>query len=122
MLIIGGTLLTLVGLALLTKLFRGAGGEGFSQVGLIAFAVGFLLWIIDVSFRLSGDSWAAQETVRTGIMPDLYIPLRLWIGALFVIFTSAVRHVLSDIPTRRAGARAAASSIVCFVTRAITMS
>jgi hypothetical protein len=82
-----GTLVTMLGLALLTMLFRQAGDRIFSHLGLILFVVGATLWVIQRAVPLSIDPWAAQELARTGVMPDYYVPLTLWTQALFVIYS-----------------------------------
>ena len=82
-----GTLVTLLGLALLTTLLREAGDRIFSPLGLILFVLAATLWLIQRAVPLSIDPWAAQELARTGVMPDYYVPLTLWTQALFVIYT-----------------------------------
>jgi hypothetical protein len=86
-LFISGVVVTILGLILLTMLFRDAGDRAFSQLGLVAFVFGAVLWVIILAFRLSIDPWAAQETARTAVLPDFYVPLTLWTHALFVIYT-----------------------------------
>ena len=86
-LFLSGTLVTLLGLAQLTTLLRGAGDRAFSSLGLIVLVVGAVLWVMVLAFRLSIDFWAAQETARTGVMPGFYVPLTQWTGALFVLYT-----------------------------------
>jgi hypothetical protein len=86
-LLLSGVVVTLLGLTLLTMLLRDAGDRAFSQLGLIAFAFGAVLWVIILAFRLSVVFWAAQETARTGVLPNYYVPLILWTQALFVIYT-----------------------------------
>ena len=78
---------TILGLAMLTTLFRDAGDHLFSQLGLVAFAFGAVLWVIHLAFRLQIDPGAAQETAKTEVMPEFYVPLTLWTHALFVIYT-----------------------------------
>ncbi len=82
-----GVIVTVLGLAMLTTLFRDAGDQVFSQLGLVAFVFGAVLWIIHLAFRLRVDPWAAQETARTAVLPDFYAPLTLWAHTLFVIYT-----------------------------------
>lgn len=82
-----GGLLTLLGLALLTRLLQEFGDRIFSQLGLRLFSFGTFLWCFQLAFRLSVDVWAAQELVSTGVVPDVYTPLALWTGVLFVIYT-----------------------------------
>lgn len=86
-LFISGVVVTVLGLAMFTRLLQDAGDRTFSQLGLIAFAFGAVLWVIHLAFRLSIDPWAAQETAKTAMMPDFYVPLTRWTGILFVIYT-----------------------------------
>jgi len=86
-LFISGVVVTILGLAMLTSLLRDAGDRTFSQLGLIAFAFGAVLWVIILAFRLSIDPWAAQETAKTAVLPEFYVPLTRWTGVLFVIYT-----------------------------------
>ncbi len=86
-LIISGIILTLLGLTMLTTLFRDAGDTIFSNVALIAFLFGDILLVIYIAFPLSIAPLAAQETVRTGVVPDYYVQLTLWTQPMFVIYT-----------------------------------
>jgi hypothetical protein len=86
-LFISGVVVTVLGLTMFTSLLRDAGDRTFSQVGLIAFLFGAVLWVINLAFRLSVDPWAAQETARTAVLPEFYVPLTRWTGLLFVIYT-----------------------------------
>ncbi len=86
-LFISGVIVTILGLAMLTTLFWDSGDRAFSPLGLIAFAFGAVLWVIHLAFRLRIDPWAAQETARTAVLPEFYVPLTLWTHALFVIYT-----------------------------------
>ena len=72
---------------MLTSLLRDAGDRIFSQLGLVAFLFGAVLWVINLAFRLSINPWAAQETARTAVIPAFYVPLTRWTGVLFVIYT-----------------------------------
>jgi len=86
-LFISGLIVTLLGLALLTTLFRDAGDRTFSSLALIAFLFGDVLMVIFLAFPLGVEPLAAQETVRTGVVPDFYVQLTLWTQPLFVIYT-----------------------------------
>jgi hypothetical protein len=83
----GGIVVTLLGLAMLTIILRSAGDHMIAPLGLIAFLSGTILWVIQLAFRLSVYPWAAQETARTTVLPDFFVPLTLWIQALFVFYT-----------------------------------
>jgi hypothetical protein len=86
-LFISGVIVMLMGLAMLTMLFRDAGDRVFSPLALIAFLFGAVVFVIDIAFSLGVDPVAAQVTARTGVVPDYYVPLTLWTQALFVIYT-----------------------------------
>lgn len=86
-LFMSGVVVTILGLVMLTILLRDTGDRAFSQLGLVAFVFGAVLWVINLAFRLSIDPWAAQETARTAVMPDFYVPLTRWTHLLFVIYT-----------------------------------
>ena len=86
-LFISGLIVTLLGLALLTLLLRDAGDATFSSLALIAFLFGNVLMVIFLAFPLGVEPVAAQETVRTGVVPDFYVQLTLWTQPLFVIYT-----------------------------------
>jgi hypothetical protein len=86
-LIISGIIVTLLGLAMLTTLFRDAGDTTFSYLALIALLFGDVLLVIYIAFPLGIAPLAAQETARTGVVPDYYVQLTLWTQPLFVIYT-----------------------------------
>jgi len=83
----GSTIVTMLGLALLTMLLWQAGDPIFSHLGLILFVLAATLWLIQRAVPLSIDPWAAQELTRTGVMPGYYVPLTLWTQTLFAIYT-----------------------------------
>src|SRR5439155_3270548 len=66
---------------------RDAGDRTFSSLALIASLFGDVLMVIYIAFPLGIAPVAAQETVRTGVVPDSYAQLTLWTQPLFVIYT-----------------------------------
>lgn len=84
---IGAILSTLFGLDLLAGLLRGAGDPGFSGVGLVAFAIGTVLWIVQLAARLTVHPWAGNELMTKGAIPEAYMPISRWNGAMFTIFS-----------------------------------
>ncbi|HEU5439092.1 MAG TPA: hypothetical protein VFU88_07360 [Ktedonobacterales bacterium] len=84
---LGAILVTLFGLVLLAGLLRDARDPGFSAVGLAAFAVGAVLWVIHLAARLTIDPWAGKELLATGAIPQAYAPISRWNGSLFSIFS-----------------------------------
>jgi hypothetical protein len=78
---------TLLGLAMLTMLFRDAYDRISSSLALLASLFGDVLVVIYIAFPLDLAPVAAQETARTGVVPDFYVQLTLWTQPLFVIYT-----------------------------------
>jgi hypothetical protein len=86
-LIISGLIVTLLGLAMLTMLFRDAFDRTFSSLALLVSLFGDVLMVIYIAFPLGIAPMAAQETARTGVVPGYYVQLTLWTQPLFVIYT-----------------------------------
>ena len=84
---ISGLIVTLLGLAMLTGLLRDAGDYTFSSLALIAALFGAVLMVIFIAFPLGVEPLAAQETARTGVVPDYYVQLTMWTQPLLVIYT-----------------------------------
>lgn len=84
---ISGVLVMLLGLAMLTLLFRDAGDQMFSPLALITFLFGAVLMVIFLTSHLGGDPVAAQETAQTGVLPNYYLPFHEWARVLFVIYS-----------------------------------
>ena len=86
-LLICGIIVTLLGLAMLTTLLQDALDRTFSYLALIALLFGDVLLVIYIAFPLGVAPLAAQETVKTGVVPDYYVQLTLCTQPLFVIYT-----------------------------------
>jgi hypothetical protein len=84
---IGGSIVTPLGLALLTRLLSDAGERTFSQLALIAALFGAVLWVTYLALSLGISVLAAQETARTGVVPGYYVPFKATTQPLFVIYT-----------------------------------
>lgn len=84
---IGAILVALFGLGLLAGLLHDAGDPGFADVGLLAFAVGAMLWVIHLAERLTVHPWAGKELAMKGVIPEVYRALSTWTWAMFLIFT-----------------------------------
>src|SRR6266699_1889936 len=48
---------------------------------------GIILMVIFLAFHPGVDPVAVQETARTGVVPNYYLPFHQWTQALFVIYT-----------------------------------
>jgi hypothetical protein len=74
---LSGTLVTAVGVVLLTAVLGDAGSRTGSQVGLIAFLFSTALWVLILAFRLSVSLWVAQATTKAA-PAGFYVPLYQW--------------------------------------------
>jgi hypothetical protein len=86
-LFIGGSIVTPLGLALLTRLLRDAGDRAFSHLALIVVLFGAVLWVTDLALSLGISLLAAQQTARTGVTPGYYASFQATTQPLFVIYT-----------------------------------
>jgi hypothetical protein len=86
-LFIGGSIVTPLGLAMLTRLLSDAGDRTFSQLALIAALFGAVLWVTYLALSLGISLLAAQETARTGVVPGYYAPFEATTQPLLVIYT-----------------------------------
>jgi hypothetical protein len=86
-LFIGGSIVTPLGFALLTRLLSDAGDRAFSQLALIAALFGAVLWVTYLALSLGISLFAAQETARTGVVPGYYELFGATTQPLFVIYT-----------------------------------
>lgn len=82
-----GTLVPIAGLIGLTGALDDAGDGELARIGLLAFSVGAVLMVILLAFRLTVDPWAGKYLAQANAMPEVYEPLRLWLGVFFVIYT-----------------------------------
>ena len=55
-------------------------GEAGIGVAASAYAVGAVMWIGALAFRLTMGEWAAEATAATGEVPEVYPPLARWAG------------------------------------------
>jgi len=86
-LFISGSIVTPLGLALLTRLLWDAGDRTWSSLGLIAALFGAVLWVIYLGVSLGSGLRAAQDTVRTGVVPGYYAAVGTTIQPLFITYT-----------------------------------
>jgi hypothetical protein len=50
-----------------------------------AVLIATILGLLHATFHMTVATWAAQEAARTGSLPEVYEPLRIWIGGAFRI-------------------------------------
>ena len=82
-----GTVLSAIGLAVLASVLNARDGGKWALIAAVAFAIAGSAWIVNIAYRLSVWSWAAQTFVATGLTPSAFEPLRRWAGLLFVVFS-----------------------------------
>ena len=78
-----GWIVQLLGFGLLTRLLLRTGDESLAIPAFIAIFVAAIVGVLHGTFHMSVETWAAQEAARTGSVPEVYKPLRVWIGASF---------------------------------------
>jgi hypothetical protein len=86
-LFISGTIVTPLGLTLLTRLLWETGDRTWSYLGLIAALFGAVLLVIYISVSLGITLLAGGDTVRTGVVPGYYTAVGTTIQPLFIIYT-----------------------------------
>lgn len=93
--------LTVAGLGGLARLADDPGAAAAAA----AYSVGAVLWVGTLLFRLSVGEWAAEQTVLTGAVPELYPPLTRWAG--YGHFAHMASAYLTAIPLGWSAAAAA---------------
>ena len=99
------TLVTLVGLGLLTSELRAAGDRLLSLAAFCTFFFGSVFWILHLAFRLTVQRAVAEEYSRTGAAPAWFSSWSDWAGVLFGIFSvlayvSVVTYGVAILRTR----------------------
>jgi hypothetical protein len=89
-LFVSGSIVTPLGLAMLTRLLWDAGDRTWSYLGLITELMGSVFWIIYLSVALGLFPLAGQDTVKTGVAPDYFAAVGALLAPLYVIFTVLV--------------------------------
>lgn len=79
-----GALLSLSGFAALRLTLRERGDTVLSQLGLLSLLIATVCWIIHLAFRATVMIAVAEKFAEAP--PDWYPPLRLWAGAMYVVY------------------------------------
>lgn len=85
-LFIAGALVAAFGAALLSDCLRHRGDDLFSRLGGMAVALGSLLLVIEVAFRLSVSGWAQEAATNIGAL-DLYVHISDWLRITFIVYS-----------------------------------
>ena len=86
---IGGVAITVAGLGALARLLADSGELVYGTVGFVLFAVGGIVWLVAVAWRLTALVSASRETEQTGTVPRDIEGWSEWFGTLHSI------HLLS---------------------------
>jgi hypothetical protein len=89
-LFIAGSLVTPLGLALLTRLLWEAGDRTWSYLGLLTELVGSVFWILYLSVALGLFPLAGQDTATTGAIPSYVAVVGALTAPLYLMFTVLV--------------------------------
>jgi hypothetical protein len=89
-LFISGSIVTPLGLALLTRLLWDARDRTWSYLGLITELLGSVCWILYLGVSVGLVLVAGQDTAKTGMVPGYYAGVNTLIAPLYVIFTVLV--------------------------------
>jgi hypothetical protein len=92
---LGGSVVATLGLVLLTLLLWTAGSRVWSLLGIIAFLLSEVLWLVIEAFRLGTGIWVTHEP-SSSIAPEFYDLLFRWLeGSLFAIAISLAMGALA---------------------------
>ena len=75
---IPSTIAQLAGFAVFTLLLYEAGDRGLAIAALALVIFSAALGAVEATFQANVTTWAAEESARTGTVPELYEPLRRW--------------------------------------------
>lgn len=78
-----GWIVQLIGFGLLTRLLLRAGDESLAILAFSAILIAVVLGVLQGTFHMSVETWAADEAAQTGSVPAGYEPLRVWIDSAF---------------------------------------
>ncbi|HSJ29645.1 MAG TPA: hypothetical protein VLB67_15685 [Acidimicrobiia bacterium] len=104
---IAALFVTTAGLAGLAVIVPTGPATIWTAMGTAVYALGAVVWVVSLAFRLTVVAWAAEHTAREGRVPDGFVPFDAWAGSLYVIHMAAsysafvvvgVGLLLSDLP------------------------
>ena len=85
---VAGTVITVLGLAMLEAVLRSAGDRILGRLGLIAFLFGAVLTVAARATDVSVTLWAARETSAGAPIPTLLAPVVDWANTMTAIYTA----------------------------------
>jgi hypothetical protein len=89
-LFISGSIVTPLGLAMLTRLLWDAGDRTWPYLGPMTELLGSVIWIIYLGVSLGTVLLAGRDTAKTEVVPGYYAGVNTLIMPLYVIFTVLV--------------------------------
>lgn len=81
-----GVIVNFFGITLLTDGLKNQNQTILPQLAYSAFAIGTILWIIDIAFRVVYTTWAAKQFVELNQYQETYLTLRTWSSSLFSVY------------------------------------
>jgi hypothetical protein len=88
-----GWIVQSLGFVLLARLLFRAGDEQLAVLAFTAILIATILGLLHATFHMTVAIWAAQEAARNGSLPEVYEPLRMWVGGAFRI--AYILHLLA---------------------------
>lgn len=86
---LGGSLIATMGVVLLTLILWTARSQIYTLLGLVAFLLSEVFWMVIEAFRLGTGVWATQQATNTTAGTGFYDLLFRWLeGSLFAIALS----------------------------------
>lgn len=83
---LAGTAIAAMGLGVVAFALRDRLGGPIALASALAFAAGTLFWILNLIYRVTVVSWAAEQFVSTGSIPPIFFPLQAQAGVYFGLF------------------------------------
>jgi hypothetical protein len=80
---------TTAGLAGLAVILPAGSATTWAAMGAAVYALGAVVWIVSLAFRLTVVPWAAEWAAAGDGAPDGYLPLDAWAGSLYVVHMAA---------------------------------
>lgn len=104
---LASALLSTAGLTLVAWQLRGSTLGHVAAIGVVTYAIGSTLWIVELSSRLSVIAAAARETAQAGIVPVWAAPIATLGYGLFTVYA-----VLSNLAMIAVGGALLAANLV----------
>jgi hypothetical protein len=121
--------LSSLGFASVATQLRGSGLSNLADLALVLYVIGAVLWIVELTSRMSAMVLAAEETANSGAVPVWAGPLASWGFGLFIVYAALSNVAVlgfgaallrTDLVAAWAGCAAVAMSILVLALLVIT--